>query len=384
MTAPCRSARSVRHRVRGGDRRGFSLAEATVSIGIMSVLTVAMGSAVVIASRAVPDPKRAAAAHSTFDALARLSEELRYAISIQAVSATSIRFTVADRNGDLSEEVITYEWNSATKKLSRRYNSAEPATVLENVAAFAMAIEKDKTTTIQTVSGSVNSGNVLLSSFSGWTGVTPSVMPFTLSASSWVNTYFKIDRVTLPANTTRLEISSVRLKIKRSLTITGTTATAGIYLPASAGGPLPSNTQVGSGGTCDVGILSTVWPSTFVDVPLSGVVFSSPVSELNLVVKGSSTGGLQIQYYNSTSAPVNTPVYLSTTDSGSSWAPTKNQNQNDLVFEVYGNYSYPATQELSTDTYYLRACTITCQTGSPASTFQSTVRVLNKPVVPGP
>src|SRR5438105_15826693 len=76
----------------------FTLVEMVVSLGILSVLTVAIASAIVIAARAVPDGRgRAGQIAAAGKGADLLSQELYYAQSVTPTSATSVTFTMAPR-----------------------------------------------------------------------------------------------------------------------------------------------------------------------------------------------------------------------------------------------------------------------------------------------
>src|SRR5205085_11935458 len=101
----------------------FTLFELLVSLLILSVLTLAIGSAFVVATRAVPDghatPSQVVAAGAGADVMAR---ELYYAQSVTAMSPTSVTFSVAPRGTDTVAETITYSWSGKTgDPLLRQY-----------------------------------------------------------------------------------------------------------------------------------------------------------------------------------------------------------------------------------------------------------------------
>ena len=88
-------------------RCGFSLVELVTSLAIISILMVAMGSAIVIATRGLPDPNSPFA--QTMDAaqvVGQIADEVAYATSVTEASATTIEFTV-DRHG--TPATIRYE-----------------------------------------------------------------------------------------------------------------------------------------------------------------------------------------------------------------------------------------------------------------------------------
>ena len=119
-------------------RRGFTLVEMVLSMAVMTVLLGGIASALVIAGRAVPGT--ATPASLTVDgyyAAERLASELYAAQTITARSATSITFTVADRNADSNPETIQYSWSGvAGQPLNRQYNGGTAGAVLDNVYQF--------------------------------------------------------------------------------------------------------------------------------------------------------------------------------------------------------------------------------------------------------
>ena len=91
-----------------------------------------------IATHAIPDgTEKSSVVIVSSRGLDQLVEELRYALSISERTATSLEFTVADRNGDNLQEVIRYVWNgSAGDPLTRRYNGGALIRVAESIQNF--------------------------------------------------------------------------------------------------------------------------------------------------------------------------------------------------------------------------------------------------------
>jgi type II secretory pathway pseudopilin PulG len=366
-------------------RRGFTLVEAILSASIFGVLSLGMVSAIAIVAKAAPRADAAGRARTSANtALNELSAELRYMTSIRSIGETFIEFTVSDRNGDGGDELIRYNWAGAGQPLVRTYNGVA-ATAIPVVHAFSLGTTTTKSTVTETTTGSVSSGEIRLARWNGWPLVlTPTITQTALTGTAWSTSYFKLDEVSLPPNLTRLELTKLRVAVKKSASATGTTVSAGIYTSAVAGGPRPSTTQIGS--TSSLALTSI--PTTFtglIDFPLTGVTFSSAPTELNFVLKGSGTAAALVQYYSSILATGDTPVYLTCTDSGGSWTPTKNLQQNDIPFEVWGSYEYPASIQQSTDLYYLNRVNIALSTSSsPADRFTASIRTLNTPQAPSP
>ena len=122
-------------------RRGFTLAELVVSMVVMSILMVGLGSAILIASHALPER------NTSTDALLEASDvvdgmvgELNCALAFTERSATAVEFTVADRNGDLAPETIRYAWSGvAGNPLTREYNNGSAVTIAQDVHSFKLA-----------------------------------------------------------------------------------------------------------------------------------------------------------------------------------------------------------------------------------------------------
>lgn len=118
----------------------------------MAVMTVLMGgiaSAMILASRAVPDVETPLKARADgYHSADGLAGELFAAQAITSRTATVVEFTVADRNADAVAETIRYSWSGvAGQPLTRRYNNGTIDTVLENIYQFDLRYD------IQSISG---------------------------------------------------------------------------------------------------------------------------------------------------------------------------------------------------------------------------------------
>ncbi|MDO8631262.1 MAG: prepilin-type N-terminal cleavage/methylation domain-containing protein [Phycisphaerales bacterium] len=124
-------------------RRAFTLVELMLSMAVMTVLLGGLASAMMIASRAVPD--RSTPLGATLDsayAADQLAAELFVAKTFTVRSATAVEFTVADRNNDTVDETIRYEWSGAPgAPLTRKYNIAAAVTVLSDVNEFGLGYD---------------------------------------------------------------------------------------------------------------------------------------------------------------------------------------------------------------------------------------------------
>ena len=93
-------------------RRGFTLLELVISLSVTSILLLAVGSAIMLAAKAVPDPDTpdndtALPARVAAD----IAAELQMALTFIFRDADTVKFTVADRTGDEVDETIRYDWS---------------------------------------------------------------------------------------------------------------------------------------------------------------------------------------------------------------------------------------------------------------------------------
>jgi prepilin-type N-terminal cleavage/methylation domain-containing protein len=125
-------------------RRAYTLVELSASLAIIGMLLVATGSAIVLASRAVPNrtsaPSRAVSAAA---ALEQLGAELAYATSVSEMGDAAVQFTLPDRTGDGAAEVVRWAWDANPgAPLTRSMNGAAPAVMLEDVRQFALVYDR--------------------------------------------------------------------------------------------------------------------------------------------------------------------------------------------------------------------------------------------------
>jgi prepilin-type N-terminal cleavage/methylation domain-containing protein len=122
-------------------RDGFTLLELIISVALFSIIAGAIGASILLAASAVPRKNvLKAPALEAAELAGRIASELTYATSITQRSDKLITFTVADRNGDSSPEIIEYEWSGAGGNcLSRRYNNGPDALVSMDVREFCLS-----------------------------------------------------------------------------------------------------------------------------------------------------------------------------------------------------------------------------------------------------
>jgi prepilin-type N-terminal cleavage/methylation domain-containing protein len=120
-------------------RRGFTLIELVVALSIASVLTLAMGSVLVVASRAAPaaSDRMVRSAHAA-RALDVLADEATTAIGVQTFNPFGrVDFTVPDRTGDGLPESVSVRASSGSIVLARSDVTANE-TLVDGVSLFTV------------------------------------------------------------------------------------------------------------------------------------------------------------------------------------------------------------------------------------------------------
>lgn len=147
--------------------RGFSLIELVTALAISSLIVVAMGSAVMVASAAIPstvDESKTQAATGLDWIMLEVSE----AEQIKSATNNALTFIVPDRDGDGQTELVSYTWSGVRgEPLYRAFNNAAAVVYLDEVRDFAV-------TTTTTTS---NLGLSIAISRSRYTSITVSIIP---------------------------------------------------------------------------------------------------------------------------------------------------------------------------------------------------------------
>jgi len=349
-------------RVRSG---GLTLIELVVSVAITSILTVALGSTILIASRALPDGQGPADAVVRAAAVAdQLAREIEYAVSINSRSANMVEFTVADRNGDEAPETIRYEWSGAAgDPLTRRYNGQAAAEILDNVSEFH--IEYDLKEISEEVAVENESGETVLMFFGGGGDLASR----SVTAGKWYGQYFK---PLLPNDAVSWKVTRVRFYAKTGGPSSGR---AKVQLRIPTASNLPSALVLEE---------KTLLESTLTDYYLkqeftfSGVSGLSPDRGLCLVIEhvwGSEACKVLIErsgFYSSRSNLVETA------DAGLSWSAPDGQS---MLFWVYGTITTAGEPTVEV-TRYLQGTQIRLEVGDDAGPpIRTGVTMLNAPQV---
>jgi hypothetical protein len=331
---------------------------------IFSVLLTGMGSAVMLARRAVPDGKKGTSAVvSAAGAMDRLAGDLTYATSIFTASPTELTFMVEDRNGDGSSEMIRYYWSGTPGgPLVRQVNGGAEATLLDGVQEFRLNYLRRS----ELLPSSYAEGDeVLLASYDATTYL-GSVF---VDRKTWCGEYF---RPSLPSQITGWRVTRVRF---RGRTAGPATEEIKVQLRPAVG-VLPADSVL-----AEASVLESTLSSSFQwkEVTFGEMVNLPPGTGLCLVIKGLVDPDACEVRMRPRWAYSSNCRYVYSTDSGDHW---KSPDSQQMLFYVYGKVSTPNPIQYR---YLLTGVQATLRTGSDAaSRLQTAIRVLNQPEVSGP
>ena len=187
---------------------GYTLVEMVAALAIVSILMLGVGSAMLVASRAVDPGTRPRVTHTAAEAAARVAGDIEFAVAFTERAAHAVTFTVADRDGDGSEETIRYAWSGAAgDPLTRQVNGGTAVTVLDDVRECDLSYNL-KSLTEEPDAQRSESGEILLASHQ-----TPEEGEnFTVTGSRWIGQYVA---PSLPGNAVSWRVTRVLLVARR-------------------------------------------------------------------------------------------------------------------------------------------------------------------------
>jgi len=338
-----------------------------VSLPIMALLMVGLGSAIKLSVQAVPNgTSTSSATLSGREVLDLVTADLTYATAITtdvttAGAANQLTFNIPDRDGLApTTETITYSWSGvAGTPLTRTFNGTT-TTIAPSIQEFTLAY--DKRSKALPTSYSAGAETLLISS----DGLTLFPGNNSVTSTNWVGQYFQ---PILAANVHSWNVTRVQLYLEKG---TGTDGQTLVQIRPAAGG-LPTTSVM-----AQTTVLATSLGGTYklTSIGFSSCPFVSPAVGLCLVAKWQEGTTFTIVESWGTSA-VNSKM-VSTTNGGTTWQTSSSG----LKYYVYGTVQTPNPTAYQ---YLLTGIRCTLRLGSGAnSRLNTNVRVLNEPAVTGP
>jgi hypothetical protein len=183
-----------------------------VSLAITTIILGAFGSIMLLAARALTVGATGVTVSTTADAAAaeQVAADLRVATRIIEKTATSVTFTVPDRNADGMPETLCYAWAGAGSPLTRQCNGlpVPAASIADNVQDFRLTY-LDRTATPPPALPPVELPEQVLVSHDDAPGGT--FLDSGIADTSWASAYFS---PTLPANALSWKITRVKFMAK--------------------------------------------------------------------------------------------------------------------------------------------------------------------------
>ena len=368
-------------------RSGFTLVELVASLTIGAILIGGMGSAILIASHALPGRNTTPdAILRASDVVEQISNELHCAVTFTQRTATMIEIKVPDRNADLAQETIRYAWSGTPgDPLTRQYNMGTIVNVAENVQEFDLRYDL-VTTTVQTPGTLTETSNCYFVNI-GMIDPTPDT-GYVVSDTTWCGMCFSFNPATPvggvqvpPPNPTSFTIDFISHRMRKAGNGPGSGVTA-VQLRAADGNGLPTST-VYDEYLIDEGIL----PSKSWGAP-GWTATNSPSFSITDVVclvfkADSGTDTAQILFQDTTGLPeADKTTFVTSSDAGSSWTAYNDQALTQSY--IYATFT-ASSGSTETSTYALTSVGIKLRLGMDARTrVQTAAQVLNAPEVSGP
>lgn len=308
-------------------RRAFTLLELAVSVLVIGILMGGMASAVIVASRAMPDRQaELMAGLDAGDVVEQFAGELRCAVSILSAGPQELTFTVPDRNSDGQPEQIQYQWSGTVGDPLRRSYNGVATEVQPEVFAFELTY-----------------GSYLKSVKEPLPPVEGSETTLYSYDTSWFLTYFVVDTThsyatciqpSLPSNAVSWSVTRIALALSQDQTAVAKLRLR-LALPDASGNPTSTTVDSISVNESDLPSSYTWKPFTF--SAARNLAPGTPLCvEASLDASGGGTTAARLIYRN-TGVTAPTPFFREKY-STNSWTVQSGTGQ---LLYVYGTVTTP-------------------------------------------
>lgn len=344
---------------------GLTLIELLITMAISTIIMLAIGSSMLLATRALPDAHSPANAVITAGEIAeQLTTELQYAVTFTERTATAVEFSVADRGGDDVPETIRYEWSGTPgDPLTRQYNEQSLVNILDEVQAFDLSYD------LQTISEETPQGNESIETLLISYNSAMDLHDYPIKDTEWYGQYFL---PSLPADTLSWKVTRVLFDAKADGAADGECR---VQLQLPTAGNSPSGVVAEEKTLLESTLLDTYTTQEFAFSDVSGL---SPQQGLCLVFRWVADATACKLWGQDRNVVVPNIRITKSTNRGASWSALTNQS---LLFSVYGTVTTAGEPQIQ-ETYYLQAIQISLRTGNHQhSAVQTRTKLLNRPEV---
>jgi prepilin-type N-terminal cleavage/methylation domain-containing protein len=301
-------------------RAGFTLIELTMSIVIVSILLLALGSTLTLTLYATGDAATATAKNARSAELAdQLCGDLGVALNFTERTASAVTFTVPDRDGDGLPDQLRYA--VVGNLLTRQYQANPAATIASDVRLFNLSY-------LTRTAPSVVPVETLLTSFDN-----PAIgtsTDFAVDTTYWVSQYFV---PAPPAGVSTWAITRVRFRMHAAVSTNDGVLTVQIRTANAAG--MATSTIL-----AQQNLYECAMPAAYgwVDVPIAVQGLSAGQGVCVTVGKKSGTAGTvgYLQYQDNSATIVPGYYFATSGNSASTWNTPKDRQA--MRFYVYGSW----------------------------------------------
>ncbi len=339
----------------------MTLVEVVTALAISSVLLAAVGSAVVIASQALPrTDSPTAAAIDGAAVFERMASELDTALFLVERGDRAVTFTVPDRDADGRAETIRYTWSGvAGDSLVRHYNGGPGVELLGQVNQFHMTYDVVSVGESYHGKGVEDSADVLLATFGDGAGYRERGV----TGSNWIGQYFLPDRARVGVSwrPTSIRVRARQAAIPGEVKLTLHSATAGLK---------PRVAELASSQLSYMQLVP--WLHLWRELRVDTLGALPPDQGLCVVVRHiTGNPGAYIEYDDTDG-----PGLLRTDNGGASWQYSSGKS---LACAVYGRVTMAGAPQ-TVSRHYLTGITAIVRSGrSDAQRLQTRIPTLNHP-----
>jgi hypothetical protein len=344
---------------RPSNRRGHTFLELVISVAIASIIFLAIASAILLGSHAIPDPSSPSLSATSSSAVVnQLAGELESALYVMERSATTISFTVADRNGDGMPERIGYSWSGVPgSPLTRQYNAGPVVSAADGVTYFGLTPTIVTVTETYPCKGVEDGTDSLLIDYNTGSGLAN----VNVASNAWAGQY--LTPGSFPAGATAWRPTRIKFTAK----ISSVPAVTLVQMRPVDVNLKPTSTVLEQYSLTDTS-LGTAY--AWVEVPFSQIDRIAPTGAIGLVLQWQSGATSAVVQANSGAGQ------LGSTDSGTTWSY---KNDKSLQCQLYAKLTRSDSSQYAISKY-LAALGIALQTARTDNpTIQRTAQALNHP-----